>query len=69
MKANDRDYNEKFQYAVSDHMLQCVAGGTSLRASRGIHSFVEPHDDENLSLLAHLKSMVPCALTHFSLLL
>lgn len=37
MKANDRDYNEKFQYAVSEHTAQCVGGGSLLRARRGIH--------------------------------
>lgn len=64
VKANDRDYNEKFQYAVSDHTAQPAGGGALLRARRGIHAFVESHGDKRLSLLAHLESAAPCAFSH-----
>lgn len=67
VKANDRDYNEKFQYAVSDHTAQYVGGGALFRARRGIQAFVESHEDKKLFLSAHLESTVPCAFSHTDL--
>jgi hypothetical protein len=66
VKANDRDYNEKFQYAVSTQ--HSMSGAALFRASSGIPAFREPYSNEKLSLLAHLTGAgcTVCLHTYFS---